>query len=120
MIHTTIDNEPDEDRCDCEKTDSIPFLDTSLKIENGKIDIDLYKKKTDCNQYLLPSSCHPKSTSQAIPYSLSLRTVRICTKKVNRDKRLAELKELLLARNYPEGLIYRSIDKARKIPRKVA
>ena len=75
MIHTTIDNEPDEDRCDCEKTESIPFLDTSLKMENGKIDIDLYKKKMDCNQYLLPSSCHPKSTTQAIHFSLFLRIV---------------------------------------------
>ena len=75
MIYTTIDNKPDEDRCDCEKTESIPFLDTSLKMENGKIDIDLYKKKTDCNQYLLPSSCHPKSTTQAIHFSLFLRIV---------------------------------------------
>ena len=120
MVHTTIENELDEDRCDCAETDSIPFLDTLLKIENGRIDIDLYKKKTDRNQYLLPSSCHPKSTTQAIPYSLSLRIVRICTKKENRDKRLAELKDLLLARKYPESLIDRSIEKARKIPRKVA
>ena len=98
MVHTTIENEPEEDRCDCEKTDSIPFLDTLLKIEEGKIYIDLFKKKTDQNQYLLPSSCHPKSTTQAIPYSLSLRIVRICTKKENRYSRLKELKELLLAR----------------------
>ena len=85
-----------------------------------KIDIDLYKKKTDRKQYLLPSSCHPKSTTKSIPYSLSLRIVRICIKDENRDKRLAELKELLLARKYPENLVDRSIEKARKIPRKIA
>ena len=67
-----------------------------------------------------PSSCHPKTTTRAIPYSLSLRIVRICSKPNDRDKRLAELKELLLPRNYPEDLINRSIEKARKTPRKVA
>ena len=63
MVHTSVESEPEEDQCNCEKTDSIPFLDTLIKIENGKIDIDLFKKKTDRNQYLLPFSCHPKSTT---------------------------------------------------------
>ena len=112
MVHTTLDNEPPEDRCECERTTEIPFLDTSLKIENCRIDIDLYKKKTDRNQYLLPSSCHPKSTTKSIPYSLSLRIVRICSKDENKDRRLTELKELLLAQNYPESLIDRGIEKA--------
>ena len=80
MVHTTNISEAEEDQCDCEPTDSIPCLDTALKIENNKLDIDLYKKKTDRNQYLLPSSCHPKSTTTLIPYSLSLRIVRICSK----------------------------------------
>ena len=44
----------------------------------------------------------------------------ICTKPENRDKRLAELKELLLAREYPESLIDRAVERAKKIPRKVA
>ena len=80
----------------------------------------IQKKPSDRNQYLSPSSCHPKTTTKAIPFSLSLRIVRICSKPEDRDKRLAELKELLLARNYPETLIDRSIEKARKIPRKFA
>ena len=86
-------------------TESIPFLDTSIRIENNRIYIDLDKKKTDRNQYLLPSSCHPKNTTKSIPYSFNLRIVRIFPKKENRDKRLVELKELLLARQYPESLI---------------
>ena len=68
----------------------------------------------------MPSSCHPKSTTKSIPYSLSLRIVRICIKEENRDKRLAELKELFLARKYPENLVERSIEKPRKFPRNVA
>ena len=51
---------------------------------------------------------------------LSLRIIRICSKPENRDKQLTELKELLAARNYPESIIDRSIEKAKKIPRKVA
>jgi hypothetical protein len=120
MSHTSIKNEPLEDRCNCEQTDSIPILDTSLSIENGRVEVDLYKKETERTQYLLPSSCHPKTTSKAIPFSLSLRIVRICSKQENRNRRLNELKELLLARNYPESLIDRSIAKAIKIPRKIA
>ena len=120
MTHTSVENERPEDRCTCEPISSIPFLDTLLSIENGRVIVDLYKKPSDRNQYLLPSSCHPETTTKAIPFSLSLRIVRICSKPNDRDKRLAELKELLLARNYPEDLINRSIEKARKIPRKVA
>ena len=101
----------------CENRTSIPFLYTSLSIENGRIESDLYRKNTERNQYLLPSSCHPKATTAAIPYSLSLRIIRICTKPENQGKRLADLKELLLARNYSEDLIYRTILKA-KIPKK--
>ena len=105
MIYTLllnlIKNEPLKDKCDCPPKKSIPFLDTLLSIENGRIVVDLHKKPLDRNQYLLPSSCHPKSTTQAIPYSLSLRIVRICTKPESRDLRLSELKVLLLAREYP-------------------
>ena len=87
MIHTLVENEAEEDRCMCEKRTSIPFLDTSLSIEIGRIEMDLYRKKTDRNQYILPSSCHPKATTKAIPYSFSLKIVRICTKLQNREKK---------------------------------
>ena len=59
MKHTTSINELTEDKCDCETKNSIPFLDTSISIEDGKIIVDLYQKTTDKNQYLLPNSCHP-------------------------------------------------------------
>ena len=78
MNHTSIENEPIEDKCDCEQKSSIPFLDTLISIEEGRIRVDLYKKETDRNQYLLPSSCHSKTVTKSIPYSLSLRIVRIC------------------------------------------
>ena len=45
--------------CTCDKTTSIAFLDTSLSIQEGRVVVDLYRKPTDRNQYLLTSSCHP-------------------------------------------------------------
>ena len=45
--------------CNCEKTPSLAFLDTSCEISENKIVVDLYRKPTDRNQYLLTSSCHP-------------------------------------------------------------
>ena len=99
---------------------AIPFLDTSLQIENGKIEIDLFRKPTDRNQFLLPSSCHPKSTTANLPYSSALRIVRICTTSETRDKRLLELKDLFLKRGYKENIIDKAIEKARKVPRKYA
>ena len=97
MEHTSPNNEPDCERWDCERKSSISFLDTSLSIEKGKIEIDLFRKITDRNQYLLPSSCHQRTTTQSLSYSLGLRIIRICTKTEKRDQRLRELKELLLA-----------------------
>ena len=56
---------------------SIPFLDVNVSLINGKITTDLYTKPTDKHQYLLQSSCHPKHTKRAIPFSLALRLRRI-------------------------------------------
>ena len=85
MHHTTIGNEPIEQKCECEDIYSIPFLDVSCSLEEGQIVTDLHKKETDRNQYLLPSSCHPKQTFKAIPFTLALRIVRVCSKGEDKD-----------------------------------
>ena len=103
--HTSPDNEAEEDKCQCEIQKSIPFLDTSITIKNGKIDLDLYKKETDRKQYLLRESCHPHAVTASIPFSLGLRIVRICTSEENRYLRLSELKDVLSERKYPKELI---------------
>ena len=117
MSHTSIEGENIEDKCECKETPSIPFLDVSCKIKDGKIETDLYCKKTDKNQYLLPSSCHPKQTTNSIPFSLGLRIVRVCSNPEDRDRRLQELRDKLLARDYNIARVDSSIEKARKVPR---
>ena len=120
MTHTSPKSEKTQDKCTCKPLTSIPFLDTQCSIEGGKIEVDLYRKETDKNQYLLLNSCHPKSVTKNIPFSLSLRIVRICTKYEDRVKRLNELKQLLKERGYPDRIIDPSIKRALKIPRSEA
>ena len=52
--------------CFCHQTQSISFLDTSVSIKDGKFFTDLYRKPSDCCQYLLPSSFHPSHVTQNI------------------------------------------------------
>ena len=109
-------------KCDfCESnSDAIPFLDTQCKIQNKKIIVDLYKKPTDRNQYLLTSSCHPNSVTNNIPFSLALRIVRICSEEHSRDQRLSELRQMLIDRDYKPGIIDAAITRAKSIPRSEA
>ena len=120
MNHTTPEIEPPSSSCDCPKQSSIPFLDTSCTLIEGKIVLDLYKKPTDRNQYLLTSSCHPIETTKNVPFSLAMRINRICTYSETRDKRLIELKNMLLDREYKEGMINNAINRAKAIPREQA
>ena len=119
MNHTSPQNgNPGE--CNCTPSESLPFLDTSCTIKNKKVIVDLYRKPTDRNQYLLTSSCDPAHVTQNIPFSLAYRIIRICSETVTRDQRLAELRELLLSRNYKPKLVDAAIEKAKEIPRKKA
>ena len=114
MTHTSIsESEP----CECKEMSSISFLDTSLSVRENKIDVDLYRKPTDRNQYLLPSSCHPPECVRNIPYSLALRIVRIVTDPVRRDERLDELSEMLLSREYPNSVVRSAIQRAKELSR---
>ena len=104
--------------CDCPESNTIPFLDTSLEIKGGKIISDLYRKPSDRNKYLLPSSAHPSHVTESTPYSLALRIVRNCSEPKTRDMRFEELKRMLLARDYKPNIINENIRKARAIPLK--
>ena len=106
-----------EQQCHCEPASSIPFLDASISIRNGRINTALYRKKCAKNQYLLPSSCHPNSVPSNIPYSLALRLVRLHTDPGERDESLEELRDMLVARGYKRKLIAAAIARAVAVPR---
>ena len=91
MNHTSVLGEQEKDKCDCEPKSAKTFLDTLCSIKKGRIATDCYKKPTDRNQYLLPSSCHPKQTTLAIPSSLAIRIAIIYLDPNTKDQRLHEL-----------------------------
>ena len=62
----------------------------------------------------------PSPLKKAIPYSLSMRIVRICSDPNNRDITLQELRDRLIERGYSGLLIDSAVERARKIPRSVA
>ena len=62
------------------------IVNLSLKFPSWIQCADLYRKPTDRNQYLLLDSCHPKTTTRAIPKSLGLRIVKICSEPEIREK----------------------------------
>ena len=114
MTHTRTADSAD---CGCAAVDNIPFLDCSISVAGGRIETDLYRKPTDRNGYLLPQSCHQPAVFTSIPYSLAYRIQRICSCEMKRDQRMDELKEMLLQRNYPRGVINAAIEKAKAVPR---
>ena len=65
--------------------------------------MDIYRKPTDSCNYLNYSSCHPRHTRDNIALSLAKRIVRIVSE--DRDKRLRELHNHLIARDYPASSI---------------
>ena len=48
---------------------SVSFLDTTVSLEDGHIQTDLYQKPTDMHQYLRWDSCHPHHNKTSIPYT---------------------------------------------------
>ena len=116
--HTTPDNVTHS--CDCPPAKSIPFLDTSCSVSDNNIKTTLFKKPTDRNQYLLPSSCHPAHVTENIPYSLALRIVRICSDPEDRESNFQKLKQMLLERDYKPKIIDAAINRARLIKREDA
>ena len=117
MSHTSVPGEDPLEKCECETKESIPFLDTLCSLKDGKVETTLYRKDTDRNQYLLPSSCHPRQTTRSIPYSLATRIVRICSNTQDREKELEKLKKLLSERDYNSDTINRAIERAKAVPR---
>ena len=75
-----------------ETDNSCNFLDLNIKIENGKISTDLYRKETDKPTALLPSSAHPGHITPNIVYSMAFRLLRICSTETKFEVRLKELK----------------------------
>ena len=88
-----------------------------MSLYNGTITTDLYTKPTDKHQYLLQSSCHPRHTKRAIPFSLALRLRRICSSDETFKLRTNELRTYLNKRGYNLSFLNQEIGRVNGIPR---
>ena len=56
----------------------IEFLHLKLKLENGKIGVDVFAKPINSFTYVLPTSCYPRKSLNNVPCGIALRLRRIC------------------------------------------
>ena len=61
----------------------IPFLETKVCLEGGRLYTNLYTKPTDANNFLHFESAHPSHCKKDIPYGQFLRLRRICSKDID-------------------------------------
>ena len=118
-FHEIINNLHSDIKFTIEKSEKqLPFLDILLVKTGVQLKTDIYFKVTDTKQYLNLYSCHPRHTKKSIPYNLARRVCTIVSDEKLRDRRLSELFQSLLKRNYPKLLIQNGIDTAKRMPRK--
>ena len=96
---------------------SIEFLDTIVKLTNGKLTTSLYTKPTDRRAYLHSSSYHPHSTKEAIAFSQATRLRKICTNIDDFKKHAANLNKDLSSRGYKEHKVSEAISRAASLDR---
>jgi len=100
--------------------ESVSFLDTTVKLEDGQLVTDLFVKPTDTHRYLAANSCHPRHCKEAIPYSQALRMRRICSSDESFNRRTTELKEHLVCRGYNSSLVQQQLERTRHLRQKDA
>ena len=83
----------------------LEFLDLKLKLEGGKISVDVYSKPTNSFTYVLPNTCYPKRSINNIPRGIALRLKRICDSEKKFADRSNEYKNYLIARDYKSKLV---------------
>ena len=97
---------------------SIEFLDLTIRIENGRLETDLFVKPTNLQLFLDYFSNHPQHCKEGIVYSQALRVIERCSRPEDMNKNLNILKEKLLQRNFPNILIDKKFEQAKSMDRK--
>ena len=96
---------------------SIEFLDTIVRLTNGKLTTTLYTKPTDRRAYLHSGSYHPDSTKKAIAFSQASRLRRICTDSTDFNEHANNLRRDLSNRGYNEDHVTEAISRAASLNR---
>ena len=91
------------------------FLAILIHKDNDRRSTDIYYKTTDTHQYLDFTSNLPRHIKISIPYNLARRVCTIVDDDVTKNKRLKQLQQMLINRNYPRKIIQTGIDKAKAL-----
>ena len=94
------------------------FLDTTIYLEDGKLEFDVCSKPTDSHLYLLPDSCHHKENTENIPYGVAIRLRRICSKEETFNNRSKEYNQYFVNRDYDHRKVLKHLKKSNKLPGK--
>ena len=98
--------------------ESIEFLGTLVYVDSkNRLQITLYKKPTDCQNYLHAKSAHPFSLKKSIPYSQVLRIKRICSTFEKYRKYSQGLIKRFVEKGYDESTVKKQIERVDHLDR---
>ena len=76
---------------------------------NGKVETEIFYKETNTHCYLHYDTHHPSHIKRNIPYNLAKRIIVFTSDSEKEEMHLTQLKEWLLACNYPKHIIDKGI-----------
>ena len=92
--------------------ENIAFLDRLAFIDsNNRLQTTLYKKPTDCQNFLHAKSAHPFSLRKSIFYSQALRIKRICSTFEEYRKHSQDLIKKIVEKGYNESTARKQIER---------
>ena len=83
----------------------------------GRLQTTLYKKPTDCQNYLHSKSAHPFSLKKSIPYSQALRIKRICSTFEEYRKHSRDLIKRFVEKGFDDSTVKKQIDRVDHLDR---
>ena len=98
----------------------LEFLDSKLKISEGKIRVDVYAKSTNSFSYTTPNTCYRKNNICNIPRGIALRLRRICDDDETFEKRSSEYQNYLIARDHKPSIVKKQFSEVKKKTRSEA
>ena len=96
---------------------SVPFLDVMVTLADGRINTDLYSKKTDAHLYLRYDSCHPKSCVKGLAKGELLRVRWICSDDDSFKKRSRDMQGYFEKRGFPKQEVQSAVDEVLSMKR---
>ena len=96
----------------------LEFLDLKLKINEGKIRVDVFAKSTNSFSYTTPNNCYLKNNICNISRGIALQLRRICDEAFK--KRSSEYQNYLITRDHKPSIVKKQFSAVKKKTRSEA